>query len=95
MYVTEGYKPNRMPSVNSKFGGEKDTQSKMTERAKAQSLEFEQFVRELKPDQLRAVNEALCRLNDYVGGSGHKKIFGIIIPNAVTSLSRLLSNTPE
>ena len=95
MFVTDGYKPNRTPSLSSRFGGEKDTQRNMTEIAKLQSSEFEQFAKELNPDQQRAVNEALCRLSDYVSGSGHKRIFGIIIPTAVTILSRLLSDSSD
>ena len=95
MFVTKDYQPKRKPLKSSKFGGEKDTMKNMTGQAEIDRLEFEQFLTNLNPDQQRAVNEALCRLNDYVSGAGHKRIFGIIIPAGVARLEKLLTPSPE
>ncbi len=93
MYVTKDYQPKRIPTRTTRFGGENDAMASMTKQAESHWEEFEKFVTSLNPDQQRAVNEALCRLNDYVAGAGHKRIFGIIIPSAIAKLMDALKGS--
>jgi hypothetical protein len=95
MFVTKDYQPKRIPTRTTRFGGENDAMASMTKQAESHWLEYEEFLKSLNADQQRAVNEALCRLNDYVAGAGHKRIFGIIIPSAIVKLMDMLKSASQ
>jgi len=90
LFKIKGYSPKRKLRNNDYYGSEEDQQKDMTSNAFQESKVIINFIDTLSTDQQIAIYETLFRLYDSVGKSGYKRIFGVIIPEAIIHISNHL-----